>query len=1009
MFNHKKLWVTLTSVFGALTVLFLVVTLLAVNVFANLLNVNLKATTYKIVGGDSSVEYYKSAYSNSSELSAYEQQLCEELEGEGAVLLKNDGNTLPLGANSKVSLFSHSSVDIIYGGTGSGSMNVKNPATLRSALEAVDISVNDKLWDFYSNAGSQYTRVNPATTGGYTKDYKLNEVPWTNLTDTVTSSFASFGDAAIVVLARSGGEGSDLPFGNNVSGCKEGCADATDGDYLVLSPDEKKIFEELQKLKNAGTFKKIIVLLNYSNAMQLDFLDSYGIDAALWIGDVGQTGINAVGKIISGDIIPSGRLVDTFLKDNHSSPAMANFGVFEYSDKEERGLDTPQNNTESGSPDKGNSRYLVYLENIYVGYRYYETRYEDYVLGIGNAGEYNYDADVAYPFGYGASYNNFTYSNFTGTRNEDGDYEFTVSVKNEGSKAAKHTVQLYFQSPYTEYDKEHGIEKASVELCGFDKKEIAGGATETYEITVAQSELRTYDSDEAKTYILDAGTYYFTVGTDAHNAINNILMAKSADTSRMSGTGSSEFVKTFKVAERDTTIFATAEATGKEITNQFDNADLNKYTDANKSVTYLSRSDWTGTWPTVVSNFKVSEQMWADGLAPDGTSERAALVEKYKQDYWKDATLPTTDANIRLQLIQYRGLGYDESYVDDEGVSHTWDELLDQLSYDEITNVIGDAFHVTNAAASIGLPATKDENGPQGFTLTLAGGDSGMAYTSEDVMAATYNLELIERMGECIGEDCLLASNAKVKYSGLYGPATNIHRTPYSGRNFEYYSEDSFISKTVCEVEVRAIQSKGIYVFTKHCVLNDQENGRYGVSTFANEQTIRELYLEGFEGSVKGGGYGVMTSFNRIGVVWSGAHHGLMTEVLRNEFGMTGMAITDCSMFCTYMDYRLGLLAGQNIWDGYTMGKMGDQLKGHESDPAIMSAMRESVHRIAYTIVNSFAMNGISQDSKVVLVTPWWESLLIALTVVFAVASAGSAVMLVLTIKKSKETNNQEE
>lgn len=998
--KKKKLWITLTAVFGSLTAVFTAVLILASTVFAPILHSFLGTSFWEMKEGEEKEEHrFKSDYESVQALSEHEKELCEKIEAEGAVLLKNERNALPLASGSSVSCFSHSSVDIIYGGTGSGSMTIDNVITLKDSLEKASLKVNESLWNFYAKgagSGEKYTRVNPATTGGYTGEYKLNEVPWSVIGSEsgLVDSFASHGDAAIVVLSRSGGEGADLPYANGATGCKVGCSDATNGDYLALSPAEKEMFTNLEQLKKDGVFKKIVVLLNYSNAMQLDFLDSYGIDAALWIGDPGQTGINAVGSILTGKVNPSGRLVDTFLMDNHSSPAMANFGVFEYSNTAELGLETAQNNTDAGVS-KANSRYVVYQEGIYIGYRYYETRYEDYVLGQGNAGEYDYASDVAYPFGYGLSYSTFAYSDFTGKEKENGDFEFTVKVTNEGKEKAKHTVQLYFQSEYTDYDRENGIEKAAVELCGFEKKEIAGGASEIYTITVPGEQLRTYDANGAGTYIRDAGTYYFTVGTDAHDAVNNILARKGADESRMTGTGDGEMVWSTRL-EMDREIFSKSERTGEEIVNRFDNADLNRYEGANHPVTYLTRSDWTGTFPTTVTNFAVTDAMWKDGLAPDNTPERAALIEKYAKEYWGDATMPVLNAKNGLKLVNFLGAEYDGVYADEEGKEHTWNDLLSQLSYEEMVSVIGNAFHFTNAAESIALPRTLDENGPQGYTKSLTGGMSGMCYTSEDVMAATFNLDLIADMGDCIGEDCLDANNA-----GLYGPGANVHRTPYSGRNFEYYSEDPFISGIVCETEVRAIQSNGVYVFTKHFALNDQENGRYGISTWANEQTIREIYLEGFEGSVKGGGSGVMSSFNRIGVVWSGAHRGLMTEVLRNEWGAKGMAITDCSMFANYMDYRLGLLAGQNIWDGYTM-KLEHQINNNQSNAAIVSAMVDSMHRISYSIVNSLAMNGISASSEMVRIIPWWQGILIGVCVVFFVATVGSATMLVIARKNER-------
>ena len=390
---------------------------------------------------------------------------------------------------------------------------------------------------------------------------------------------------------------------------------------------------------------------------------------------------------------------------------------------------------------------------------------------------------------------------------------------------------------------------------------------------------------------------------------------------------------------------------------------------------------------------RVTDEMWNDGLTHE-ESGRAALVEKYKDLYYPDVTaVPAMDVDGEMKVADLCEVDISDP---------RWDTLISQLPYTEMTNLIYNGFHLTQACPSISLPGTLDENGPQGFTKGLVGGSSAMCYTSEDVMAATFNLDLIEEMGKCIAEDFLHAvelGSGETVYAGIYGPGANIHRTPYSGRNFEYYSEDGWLSGEICAVEVAAIQSKGIYVFTKHFALNDQEEGRYGISTWSNEQAIREIYLEGFEGSVRGGGLGVMSSFNRIGVVWSGAHRGLMTGILRDEWGMKGAAITDCSVSAKYMDYRLGVLAGQDLWDGYSSGMA--TLDGLDDDPAIVTACQTAAKRIAFSISRSHAMNIGRAD--IVLVFPWWKALVIALLVVFAVLAIASVVMLVLSVRKNKQ------
>ncbi len=993
----KKLWLVTTIVFGVLAVI-MAVGLAVGTYFEQVINLALNVETQKIIPDPDATIYFWTDYENEEDLVAYEQQLCRDIEGEGAALLLNKDDTLPLAKGTKFSCFSQSSVDLLYGGTGSGQVSSDDAVTLSAALQESfgEGTVNPDLWKFYVTSG--YKRENAATTGGNQGQYRINEVPWDKYTDSLKNTFASYGDVALVVLARSGGEGADLPdkdscFTNN--GATD--YDSTDGDYLRLSAEERDMLSNISKYKQDGTFKKIVVLLNSSNALQLDFLDEYSVDAALWIGDVGMTGIRGVADILCGDVVPSGRIVDTFLKDNHSSPAMVNFGAYDYTNADELGLETAQNNTDAGVV-KANRNYVVYQEGIYVGYRYYETRYEDYVLDRGNAGDYDYSADVAYPFGSGLSYVDFTYSNFNITPEED-TVTVTVDVKNEGDIAAKHTVQIYFQSEYTQYDIDYDVEKSAVELCGFDKKEIGAGQTVTYTITVDKEDLTSYDHMNAKTYILEDGDYYFTVGTDAHNAVNNILMAKKAagenvNESRMYGSGNADLAKKWTNGTFDDETYSVSSATGNEITNLFEEADLNKYEGAGgQGVEYLTRDDWEGTFPKESAVLRVTDEMWADGLTHE-ESGRAAIAEKYKELYYSDVTeVPAMDTDGTMKVADLCEVDISDP---------RWDELISQLPYDEMTNLIYNGFHLTQACPSISLPGTLDENGPQGFTKSLIGGNSAMCYTSEDVMAATFNLDLIKEMGKCIAEDFLHAvelGSGKTVYSGIYGPGANIHRTPYSGRNFEYYSEDGWLSGEICAVEVAAIQSKGVYVFTKHFALNDQEEGRYGISTWSNEQAIREVYLEGFEGSVRGGGLGVMSSFNRIGVIWSGAHRGLMTGILRDEWGMKGAAITDCSVSAKYMDYRLGVLAGQDLWDGYSSGMA--TLDGLDDDPAIVTACQTAAKRIAFSISRSHAMNIGRAD--IVLIMPWWKVLVIVLLAVFAVLAVGSIVMLVMSIRKQRK------
>ena len=951
--------------------------------YETMINAALNAKTQKIIPGEDSKIFYWTDYESEEDLVNNDMAVCRLVEAEGAALLLNKNNALPLAADAKMSLFSQSAVDPVLTGTGSAFMATGDAVSLYAALQDsfAPGCVNQELWKFYKTSG--YKRVNATLSGGSPDQYRINEVPWEKYPEALRATFPQYGDAAIVVLSRSSGEGADLP--NSLEALRDYM---TDGDYLRLCADERALLDNLMQLKQDGVFKKVIVILNSSSTLQLDFIDDYDIDALLWVGNLGLNGIPAVADILAGKVNPSGRIVDTFQKDNHAAPAMQNYDAYPYTNAAELGLAAAQNNTAAGI-DKCNQNYVVYQEGIYVGYRYFETRYEDYVLGRGNAGDYDYDKLVAFPFGSGLSYTTFDYSDFKIT-DQGSTILAEVDVTNTGGVDGKHTVQIYFQSPYTQYDIDNGVEKAAVELCGFDKKEIAAGKTEHFAIEIRKDDLTSYDSTLAKTYIMDAGDYYFTVASDAHNAVNNILMAKGADTSRMSGTGDAALTAAWTLDKLDTTTYAVSAYTGNAITNLFENADLNKYAGAEgQTVTYLSRNDWQGTFPTTQS-LRVTDAMWADGLTHNA-EERTAIVEKMKALYWQGATLPENGTGGTLKAIDFVEMPYEDT---------AWDKLVSQISYGDMLDTIYNGAFNTHALPAINLPATMEADGPTGYTKSLMGGASGMAFTSEDVIASSYSRDLAYLVGNCMAEDMLHSNqnSDSTSVAGIYAPGLNIHRSQYLGRHNEYYSEDGWLSGEIAASQVQGIRSKGVLAFAKHFALNDQEQGRYGISVWANEQSIREVYLEAFEGAIRGGAMNVMTSFNRIGVVWSGSHYGLMTGILRDEWGMEGAAITDMSINAKWMDYRMGLLAGQDIWCGQK-GSMGT-LDGSENDPAIASAVHKAMKNIVYSVTRTNAMN--VGDAVVLTITPTWKIALYALTGAFYALTAAGAF---LTIRRKKKNN----
>ena len=956
--QQKKLWNKgrrkaqrpfkgLTILFGFVAVV-CIIALVAFSTFPETINLYLDADFYEVVDGDDTVVYYESDFESNEERVEYENALVAEVEAEGATLLMNEDDALPLASGSKVTLFSSSSVNLVYGGTGSGNVDTEYAVDLRDACEAVGFEVNETMWDFYETGdGSAYSRdaledIQVASN----VDDAAAEVPWDVYTDDVLESVEDYGDAAIVVISRIGGEGNDLDVDE-------------DGGYLALDDNERDMLAGIAELKAEGVVDEIVVLINSSNAVQVDFLfdEAYDIDACLWIGGLGDTGATAVGQILAGEVNPSGSLVDTYLKDNLSSPAMANFGSYEYTNYEEAGLDEMSKD------------YVVYQEGIYVGYLYYETRYEDSVMGTGNSGDWSYSDDVAFTFGYGLSYTDFEWTDYSVVYDEATDtYVVQVTVTNVGDVAGKDVVQVYGQSPYTDYDVENFVEKAAVELVGFQKTDLLEpGESQTLTVTVDGNDMASYDAYGAGTYILDEGTYYLAAARNAHAAVNNILAAKGYTTADgMDDDGDASLTYSWEQEEFDSTTYSTNIVTGVEITNQFSDIDINlsEYT-GDQTITYLSRSDWEGTFPTEAVSLYATDEMI------EQLQDLRYDADTYDGEY-ADAEMPTLEADNGVKAADLIGLDYDDELYDD---------LLDQMSADDMALLLGAAFHFTQAIESIDLPATRDENGPQGLSFTLFGitfddEEAPMATTTEDVLAATFNLDLAYDVGNCIGNDCLLND-----VDMLYGPGANIDRTSYSGRNFEYYSEDGFLSGKMAAAECEGISSNGILVSLKHFALNDQETDRNGICVWANEQAVREIYLEAFEDALTETNIGVMTSYTRLGCHWNGSNEGIISGILRGEWANEGIIMSDASAITPYMNGVDGVLVGSNTYDAVTRLEY-DQLSEFLDDPVIVTAMRDACHHVIYNIVNSAAMNGITSESEINVVTPWYKAVVQAVLVV---------------------------
>ena len=920
-------WKGLTFL-SALVAIIMIPLTVVLSMFDNTVAAFVGGSFWKLENEDANAQYFTSDFETAEEMTAYGLEVCKQVEAEGAALLLNENHALPLEAGAKVSCFSGSSVNLVYGGTGSGNIDASKADTLKSALESTGMEVNGTLWDFYnSEEAAQYARFD----GDFTSSAKVVEVPWDVYPQEVIDSVAGYGDAAIVTFSRVGGEGADLEF--------------ADTNYLALNEDEKAMMEHLAAMKADGTIGKIIVLINTANPLQVDFLKDnvYDVDACLWIGDVGITGINAVAEILAGTVNPSGSLVDTYCYDNYSSPAMANFVPTVYEGYEEGII-----------PDNAKS-YMIYQEGIYVGYKYYETRYEDYVMGTGNAGSYAYGDEVAFPFGFGLSYTDFAYSDMAVNYNASTDqFEVKVTVTNTGDAySGKETVQVYSQSPYTAYDIANGVEKASVALCGFAKTGIlAPGASETVTVYVDKRDLASFDAYGAGTYILDDGDYYLTVATDAHNAVNNTLAAKGytveSTEGRMDADGDAALAYKWTQESFDATTYATS-SNGTEITAQLSESDINLYSgNDGQGVTYLTRNDWTGTFPTQITQLALTEQMIGD----------LQDIQYDPADY-EAVMMPTLGADNGMKLVDMVGKEYDDP---------AWDALLDQLTFDEMVSMIGDSFHWTMPMKSVEAPGTREENGPQGLTASLLGSDAtqleATAFTSEDVMAATFNVDLMTEVGRVIGNNCLHAEIAC-----LYGPGNNIHRTPYGGRNFEYYSEDGFLSGKISQYEVAAIQAKGVDVVMKHFALNDCEQDRIGLGVWLGEQAAREVYLKAFQAPFEyGDANGVMMAYTRWGTQWSGGNKNLVTGIMRGEWGSNGKSITD-NVLTTYVNGVDGILAGTSYFDAM-MPYVTQLLPKYEDDAVIVTAMREACHHNLYALVNSCGINGLGNNTTIKVIKP---------------------------------------
>ncbi|MBR1847249.1 MAG: glycoside hydrolase family 3 C-terminal domain-containing protein [Bacilli bacterium] len=925
-------------------------------------------------GGDASLdkEYNKLRYDDVKDLDDYERQLVRDIGGEGYVLLQNKDNVLPLATSAsnktKVSLFSHSSVDLLAGGTGSGTGSLDT--NLRDAFAAQGYEVNEKLWNFYSSGnGKGYVRATGSVNYGHgAETWAINECPLSKLEAEAGLLDSANGTTPIFVLSRTGGEGRDL-----ARSMFRHTSIEEDKPKHYLEPDSVEL-GILGYLNDH--FENVILVVNANNAMELGWVASYPhIKSVLWVpGGGGQTA-NSLVDVISGAKNPSGHLVDTFVYDNFSSPAMQNFGDVMYTVGGKPALSWGNELDDlDNTGAKHNVFYGVsYDEGIYVGYKYYETRYFDKMMGQGNTASYDYDTDVLYPFGYGLSYTSFAWSDFdVSSVDANGKITVTVKVKNTGEVAGKDVVGVYLNAPYTAYDQANHIEKSATSLVGYAKtKLLAKGESETLTITVDIADFKSYDDVGAKTYILENGDYHLTAAKDAHEATRNFLQEFGVDAN-----GDASFVDHVSFAEAGADYkLLNKSASGAPITNHFDQAN---YIARDK---YLTRADWEASFPITHGNQnakfeshyserngytfqeEISQELYAK-LLMKGTAEAANNPNK-DEDVISGVT--GFGQKGELDLIDVRGKAFADV---------AWEELVKQMTTEEVGAILNLSGYTTGRSEAIVKPATSDLDGPMGLNLMATHEPFSIAYPAEVTIAATWNVELSKAHGDAIAQDGL---RSNVLAAGWYGPGVNIHRTPFSGRNFEYYSEDSYMSGTMALGAIKVAAENGMYSFIKHFALNDQEDHRdqNGVCSWSNEQAMREIYLKPFQMVFEGGtvetryyegktlktaqtpiALATMTSFNRIGSTWAGGDYRLLTEVLRNEWNFHGIALTDYTNGAeSYMHTEQMLRAGGDA----QLSQYGYAFKNFTAANTYYA--KQAMSHVLFTVVNSNAMNGFVHGS----------------------------------------------
>lgn len=962
---------------------------------------------------------FKSDYTSTTELLHGIQDVGERMSEEGSVLLKNNG-ALPLTKDEtqKITLLGFSSYYPVQGGD-MGSSFIANTGTdadtvdMVGAFKAKGFGLNQTVADMYealkptyksevqSWGGTvEYNHITaPSTTGVFSS--KEPSQAAMDSQDAGWKDSMNDNNVMIVTIARSASEnGSYNPGTAGVDPTQN----LNQTDPLGLSDDERDLINAAVTAK-AANGGKVIVLLNNASAMEVQEIeDNVGVDAILQVGLPGGYGFYGVADILSGAVSPSGHLTDTYAVKNASAPSAQNYGDLQWA---------------NANPDISMNDAIVEAENIYIGYKYYETRYFDTVMGQGNAAStvgsstgsaWNYDDEVTYPFGYGLSYTTFeqTLDNLN-VDLENETVTANVTVKNTGSVAGKDVVQLYVSLPYTDYDKEHGVEKAAVQLLDYGKTaELAPGASETVTITADMQNMASWDStaDNAAgtkgCYILDAGDYYFTIGNGAHEAVQNVLAAEGQDVG-----GDADKAKSWNLGSQDTTTFATTK-NGTAVENQLADMDVNYWLPG--TATYLTRADWEGTFPKTYKNLTASDEM-LDILDND----------IYEINANGDPSTVTFGADNGLTLADLKGV----SDINDE----RWDMLMDEITLEECMIRTGFGGTSTKVIESIMSPEAIQNDGPNGFNSYPLGqyantdastgdpcvvdaNDPNLTYkmgtmVNETVIAQTFNKDLAADYGRVIGNYSLWANTAI-----FWGIGTNLHRLPYNARNHEYYSEDAVLTAGQGTAYAAAAMEYGVIIAPKHLAFNDTEINRTGISVFMTEQQARENELRGTQGIVENAHVlGVMTAYNRVGITQDNAHTGLMKNILRNEWGFQGLISEDFIQNANYVVLKEAVLNGVtmscNTGDN-TMAAVSEKypywtVEAVSQDTTMMTALKQAMKYQNYALANSNAMDGMTSSTRLVSVRTWYDNALVAVQVVFAALTVLAAAMYVLNDRKSKK------